>query len=48
MADLLQQIPRNLFLYIGVGIFLLIIIYRVFPQVFLKIHKQFFFTLGIL
>ena len=48
MEDFLQQIPRNLFLYIGVGIFVLIIIYRFFPQVFLKIHKPFFFTIGIL
>ena len=48
MENFLQQIPRNLFLYIGGGIFLLIIVYRFFPNIFLKIHKPFFFTLGIL
>ena len=48
MEDFLQQLPRNLFLYIGAGIFALIITYRFFPKVFLKIHKPFFFTLGIL
>ena len=48
MQDFLQQLPRNLFLYIGAGIFGLLIIYRFFPKVFLKIHKPFFFTLGIL
>ena len=48
MENFLQQIPRNLFLYIGASIFLLIILYRFFPYIFLKIHKPFFFTLGIL
>ena len=48
MEVFLQQLPRNLFLYIGAGIFALIITYRFFPKVFLKIHKPFFFTLGIL
>jgi len=48
MEDFLQQLPRNLFLYIGAGIFALIMTYRFFPKVFLKIHKPFFFTLGIL
>ena len=48
MENFLQQIPRNLFLYIGASIFLLIILYRFFPNIFLKIHKPFFFTLGIL
>ena len=48
MENFLQQLPRNLFLYIGAGIFALIITYRFFPKVFLKIHKPFFFTLGIL
>ena len=48
MEDFLQQLPRNLFLYIGGGIFALIMTYRFFPKVFLKIHKPFFFTLGIL
>ena len=48
MEDFLQQLPRNLFLYIGAGIFALIITYRFFPKVFLKIHKPFFFALGIL
>ena len=47
MENFLQQIPRNLFLYIGASIFLLIISYRFFPNIFLKIHKPFFFTLGI-
>ena len=48
MTNFLEQIPRNLFLYIGTGIFVLIIIYRFFPKVFIKIHKPFFFTIGIL
>ena len=48
MENFLQQIPRNLFVYIGASIFLLIILYRFFPNIFLKIHKPFFFTLGIL
>ena len=48
MTNFLEQIPRNLFLYIGVGIFVLIILYRFFPKVFIKIHKPFFFTLGVL
>ena len=48
MEDFLQQLPRNLFLYIGAGIFALIVTYKFFPKVFLKIHKPFFFTLGIL
>ena len=48
MEDFLQQLPRNLVLYIGAGIFALIMTYRFFPKVFLKIHTPFFFTLGIL
>ena len=48
MEDFLQQLPKNLFLYIGAGIFALIMTYKFFPKVFLKIHKPFFFTLGIL
>ena len=48
MEDFLQQLPRNLFLYIGAGIFALIMTYRFFTKVFLKIHNPFFFTLGIL
>ena len=48
MEDFLQQLPRNLFLDIGAGIFALIMTYRFFTIVVLKIHNPFFFTLGIL
>ena len=48
MEEILSEIPYELFSYIGGGIFLFIILYRFFPNLFLKIHKPIFFTIGIL
>ena len=48
MEEILSRIPYELFSYIGGGIFLFIILYRFFPNLFLKIHKPVFFTIGIL
>jgi hypothetical protein len=48
MSSLLENIPAVIFSYIGGGVFLLLIFYRFFPNLFLKIHKPFFFTIGIL
>ena len=40
MEDFLQQLPRNLFLYIGAGIFALIMTYRFFPKVYWIIKSK--------
>ena len=48
MIESIQNIPQNIFLSIGVGVFLFIILYKFFPSLFLKIHKPIFFTIGIL
>ena len=48
MSNLLSNIPYELFSYIGGGIFLFIILYKFFPNLFIKIHKPIFFTIGIL
>ena len=48
MSNFIENIPYELFSYIGGGIFLLIILYRFFPKLFSKVHKPFFFTIGIL
>ncbi len=48
MSNLLSNIPYELFSYIGGGIFLFIILYKFFPNLFIKIHKPVFFTIGIL
>ena len=39
---------QNIFLSVGVGIFLFIVLYRFFPSFFLKVHKPVFFAIGIL
>ena len=48
MNNLLDQIPVMVFSYIGGGIFLLLILYKFFPKIFLSFHKPFFFTIGVL
>ena len=48
MSNLIENIPYELFSYIGGGIFLFIILYKFFPKLFVKIHKPIFFTIGIL
>ena len=39
MSTFLENIPYELFSYIGGGIFLFIILYKFFPNLFVKIHK---------
>ena len=39
MEEILSRIPYELFSYIGGGIFLFIILYRFFPNLFLKIPR---------
>jgi len=48
MSNFLDQIPTMVFSYIGGGIFLLIILYKFYPKIFLSFHKPFFFTIGVL
>ena len=48
MSNLIENIPYELFSYIGGGIFLFIILYKFFPKLFVKVHKPIFFTIGIL
>ena len=43
MSNFLDQIPTMVFSYIGGGIFLLIILYKFYPKIFLSFHKPFFF-----
>jgi uncharacterized membrane protein YbaN (DUF454 family) len=43
MSNFLSSIPYELFSYIGGGIFLFIILYKFFPNLFIKIHKPIFF-----
>ena len=48
MIENIQDISQNVFLTIGAGVFLFVVIYKFFPSLFLKIHKPVFFTIGIL
>ena len=48
MTNFLEQIPTIIFSYIGGGIFVLLILYKFYPKIFLSIHKPFFFTIGVL
>ena len=48
MNNFLDQIPVMVFSYVGGGIFLLLILYKFFPKIFLSFHKPFFFTIGVL
>ena len=48
MSNLLSNIPYEIFSYIGGGIFFFIILYKFFPNLFIKIHKLVFLTIGIL
>ena len=43
MSNLIENIPYELFSYIGGGIFLFIILYKFFPKLFVKVHKPIFF-----
>ena len=45
MSTILENIPYELFSYIGGGIFLFIILYKFFPKLFIKIHKPIFLLL---
>ena len=48
MIENIENIPQNIILSIGIGVFVFIILYRFFPSLFLRIHKPIFFTIGIL
>ena len=48
MIENIENIPQNIILSIGIGVFLFIILYKFFPSLFLRIHKPIFFTIGIL
>lgn len=48
MESLIKNIPYETFSYVGGFILLFVIIYKFFPNLFLKIHKPVFFTIGIL
>lgn len=48
MIENIQNIHQNVFLSIGAGVFLFIVVYKFFPALFLKIHKPIFFTIGVL
>ena len=48
MIENIENIPQNIILCIGIGVFLFIILYKLFPSLFLRIHKPIFFTIGIL
>ena len=44
----LENLPFQIFAYVGAGIFLFIILNKFFPKLFLKIHKPIFFTIAVL
>ena len=48
MIENIQDISQIVFLTIGAGVFLFVVLYKFFPSLFLKIHKPVFFTIGIL
>ena len=48
MESLIKNIPYETFSYVGGFILLFVILYKFFPNLFLKIHKPVFFTIGIL
>ncbi len=48
MVNDIQNMPTNVLLYLGGMIFVFIILYKFFPNLFLKIHKPIFFSIGIL
>ena len=48
MESLIKNIPYETFSYVGGFILFLVILYKFFPNLFLKIHKPVFFTIGIL
>jgi len=48
MESLIKNIPYETFSYVGGFILFFVIIYKFFPNLFLKIHKPVFFTIGIL
>ena len=48
MENLIKNIPYETFSYVGGFILFFIILYKFFPNLFLKIHKPVFFTIGIL
>ena len=48
MESLIKNIPYETFSYVGGFILFFVIFYKFFPNLFLKIHKPVFFTIGIL
>ena len=48
MESLIKNTPYETFSYVGGFILFFVIIYKFFPDLFLKIHKPVFFTIGIL
>ena len=48
MESLIKNIPYEMFSYFGGFILFFVILYKFFPNLFLKIHKPVFFTIGIL
>ena len=48
MENLIKNIPYETFSYVGGFILFFVILYKFFPNLFLKIHKPVFFTIGIL
>jgi len=48
MESLIKNIPYETFSYVAGFILFFVIIYKFFPNLFLKIHKPVFFTIGIL
>ena len=48
MESLIKNIPYETFSYVGGFILFFVILYKFFPNLFLKIHKPVFFTIGIL
>tara|TARA_X000001036_G_scaffold88275_2_gene80392 strand:- start:66 stop:548 length:483 start_codon:yes stop_codon:yes gene_type:complete len=48
MENLIKNIPYETFSYVGGFILFFVILYKFFPNLFLKIHKPVFFIIGIL
>ena len=48
MESLIKNIPYETFSYVGGFILFFVSLYKFFPNLFLKIHKPVFFTIGIL
>ena len=48
MSDFITNLPIQTFSIIGGFVLIFVVLYKFFPNLFLKVHKPVFFTIGIL